>query len=105
VLLLVLLLLVDIIGDTPLATAIAGVLLGVYVDHGQVVASLGAGMVAFPFDTIRARMSMRPFGKEYPSGLDCFKAIVAEEGYGRQNLIKRNAPIRAQSLSRKKPNL
>jgi len=44
-----------------------------------------AGIVSYPLDTIRRRMMMTSGGEgsaRYSSSLDCFRKIMAEEGFG-----------------------
>lgn len=49
----------------------------------QAVTAL-AGLIAYPFDTVRRRMMMdagRPEGqRKYKSGMDCWRTVAAKEG-------------------------
>ena len=49
----------------------------------QVVTTL-AGIISYPFDTVRRRMMMQSGGKKklYSGTMDCWKKIAAEEGTG-----------------------
>ena len=50
------------------------------------VVTTGAGIVSYPFDTVRRRMMMQSGRSaeeaQYKSTLDCWRKIVAEEGPG-----------------------
>ena len=47
--------------------------------------TIGAGLLAYPFDTIKRRMMMQSGRKSadvlYNSSMDCIKKMIAQEGY------------------------